>query len=330
MANDIGKVRPLSSGTVKETDVPDGLGLTCAVTSAKGPRDAMEDAHTIVVPFAGIRGQGLFGVFDGHGGKEAAKWCSKNFPRCLLNALRENQSGRVVDALEHAFHDADGQLEQTWAESDGEKDSGSTAVVAFLRLEEEDGGQSFAPSKQPLAKVLPRAPKTHDGNAAPDPRGAVMPPADVSRVLYCANVGDARAVLCRGGKAIRLTYDHKASDKKEARRIKDEGGLILDGRVDGHLIPTRALGDAPFNQYVTSTPHTAEMELGEQDEFVILACDGLWDVINDEEAVDLVRGLQDPMEAAHQLLNESRCRKTGDNVTVLVVRFQDPPEEKIE
>ena len=92
-------------------------------------------------------------------------WSRSRSVQCLLNALRENRSGRVVDALEHAFHDADEQLEQMWAESDGEKDSGSTAVVAFLRLEEEDGEQSFAPSKQPLSKVLPRAPRTHDGNA---------------------------------------------------------------------------------------------------------------------------------------------------------------------
>lgn len=74
---------------------------------------------------------------------------------------------------------------------------------------------------------------------------------------------------------MRLTYDHKASDKREAARIEKEGGTIEDGRVDGVLIPTRALGDPEMNHYVTSNPYTTEIELGDSDEVLILACDGV-------------------------------------------------------
>ncbi|KAI9068257.1 protein serine/threonine phosphatase 2C [Trametes sanguinea] len=309
-----------------EEAAPKELAFSCAVLSMKGPRDSMEDAHSIVVPFAGVHGQGLFAIFDGHGGKKAAKWCSRNFPRCLLGALRENKSAEVVDALKAAFQDADAQLEQQWAESDGKMDSGTTAVVAFLRVEDASGEQSFLPSDyDPLGTAVPSARGSTIKRSGSD--DVFTPPANAcSRVLYCANVGDARAVLCRGGKAARLTYDHTTQDKKEVERIENEGGVISEGRVDGRLIPTRALGDAEYNQYVIGTPYTTEMEITKKDEFVILACDGLWDVMEDQEAVDLVRGTEDPAEAAQMLLNEAKRRHTSDNVTVLLVRLRDPPK----
>lgn len=102
-----------------------------------------------------------------------------------------------------------------------------------------------------------------------------MPPTNVRRVLYCANAGDARGVLCRAGKAVRLTYDHKGSDKQEAKRITDAGGFVMSGRVNGVLNVTRSLGDSSMKEFVVGSPYTTETELSEQDEFLILACDGV-------------------------------------------------------
>ena len=102
-----------------------------------------------------------------------------------------------------------------------------------------------------------------------------MPPENVRRVLYCANAGDARGVLCRAGKAVRLTYDHKGSDKQEAKRITDAGGFVMSGRVNGVLNVTRSLGDSSMKEFVVGSPYTTETELSEQDEFLILACDGV-------------------------------------------------------
>jgi len=98
---------------------------------------------------------------------------------------------------------------------------------------------------------------------------------NLRRVLYCANAGDARGVLCRGGKAIRLTYDHKGSDKQEAKRIMDAGGFVMSGRVNGVLAVTRSLGDSSMKEFVVGSPYTTETELYDEDEFVILACDGV-------------------------------------------------------
>ena len=62
-----------------ESSFSDEYGFKCAVAEAKGPRRFMEDAHSVVVPFAGVHGQGFFAIFDGHAGKQAAEWCGQNF-----------------------------------------------------------------------------------------------------------------------------------------------------------------------------------------------------------------------------------------------------------
>lgn len=103
----------------------------------------------------------------------------------------------------------------------------------------------------------------------------VTAPANSRRVLYTANAGDARGVLCRAGKAVRLTYDHKGSDKQEAKRITDAGGFVMSGRVNGVLAVTRSLGDSSMKEFVVGSPYTTETELCEEDELLILACDGV-------------------------------------------------------
>ena len=94
--------------------------------------------------------------------------------------------------------------------------------------------------------------------------------------LYTANVGDARIILCRSGKALRLSYDHKGSDENEGKRITNAGGLILNNRVNGVLAVTRALGDTYMKDLVTGHPYTTETVIQpELDEFIIIACDGV-------------------------------------------------------
>lgn len=143
----------------------------------------------------------------------------------------------------------------------------------------------------------------------------------IRRVLYTANVGDARAVLCRGGKAVRLTYDHKGSDAQEAKRIMDAGGFVMNNRVNGVLAVTRSLGDAAMKDFVVGAPYTTETTLSDQDSFLIVACDGLWDVADDQDAVDLIRDEEDPQVAAARLLQHALSNFSTDNTSVMVVRF---------
>lgn len=143
----------------------------------------------------------------------------------------------------------------------------------------------------------------------------------VRRVLYTANVGDARAVLCRRGHAVRLTYDHKASDAQEAKRITDAGGFVMNNRVNAVLAVTRSLGDSAMKEFVVGAPYTTETTLTDEDTFLIVACDGLWDVVEDQDAVDLVREAIDPQEAANRLLAHALRNFSTDNTSVMVIRF---------
>merc|ERR1719191_184319 len=117
-----------------------------------------------------------------------------------------------------------------------------------------------------------------------------------NRVIYTAHLGDSRAVMARGGSATRLTSmtDHKATDPLEAKRVIEAGGQIINDRVNGMLAMTRALGDHLLkmptlpNDVVSNVPDITSTDLSPQDTFVIVACDGLWDVMNDQQAVELV------------------------------------------
>ncbi|VVT49463.1 uncharacterized protein SAPINGB_P002282 [Magnusiomyces paraingens] len=148
-------------------------------------------------------------------------------------------------------------------------------------------------------------------------------PSSRNRVLYTANVGDSRIVLCRGGRAFRLSYDHKGSDAVEAARITAAGGLMIANRVNGMLAVTRALGDRYMKSLVSGSPYTTRTVLGPTDEFIIVACDGLWDVCTDQQAVDLARDIMDPKEAARTLVRHAIEAYSSDNVTCMVIRL-DP------
>eukprot|EP00158_Paraphelidium_tribonemae_P002591 Partr_v1_DN25501_c0_g1_i2_m20481 putative phosphatase 2C len=141
------------------------------------------------------------------------------------------------------------------------------------------------------------------------------------RVLYCANAGDARAVLARSDKAIRMTYDHKGSDPQEIKRIIESGGFIMNSRVNGVLAVTRSLGDISMKDLIVSNPYTTQITLDGDDEFLILACDGVWDVMADQEAVDLIRHIRDPQEAAEAMVKQALDAHSTDNISCMVIRF---------
>jgi protein phosphatase PTC1 len=153
--------------------------------------------------------------------------------------------------------------------------SSSSRIRKALRL----GGSSNKPASSSISdSSSPTTSQISVGEEILIP--ITIPPSDSRRVLYSANAGDARGVLCRAGKAVRLTYDHKGSDKQEAKRITDAGGFVVSGRVNGVLAVTRALGDSSMKEFVVGAPYTTETELCEEDEFLILACDGVSDLLS--------------------------------------------------
>jgi protein phosphatase PTC1 len=139
------------------------------------------------------------------------------------------------------------------------------------------------------------------------------------RILYAANAGDARAVLNRNGKALRLSYDHKGSDESETKRIVDAGGFVVLNRVNGILAVTRSLGDHAMKDYVIGDPHLTEIKLEPTDTHVVIACDGLWDVASDQEVVDLVLQESDAQKMSEKLLVHALKNGSTDNISVMVV-----------
>lgn len=142
--------------------------------------------------------------------------------------------------------------------------------------------------------------------------------------LYVANVGDSRVVLSKNGKAVRLTVDHRPNDPDEQRRVKDAGGHIINQRVNAILAVTRAIGDVYLQPIVTSDPHTCFTSLSTSagDEFLIIACDGIWDVVSDQDAVDLIKDEQDPRVASVKLRDHAYSTGSTDNISVAVVRLR--------
>lgn len=139
------------------------------------------------------------------------------------------------------------------------------------------------------------------------------------RYLYAANAGDARAVLNRNGQALRLSYDHKGSDEAETKRIMDAGGFVVLHRVNGILAVTRSLGDHAMKDYVIGDPHLMEVKLEPTDTHVIIACDGLWDVISDQEAIDLIVPEKKAQDMSAKLLTYALKNGSTDNVSVMVL-----------
>lgn len=287
-------------------DPCEGLSFSVGVAETRNGkfRRTMEDVHTYVANFAERLDWGYFGVFDGHAGKETARWAGAHLHELIYKSIQREDHMDMRETLNEAFVEADKQL----TVMNGAGQSGSTAAVAVIRweVEGEAHGEADAPER---SDVQPSG--THFD---------FVPTLKHKRMLYTANAGDSKIVLARGGAPVCLTYEHKGTDAREARRIAQAGGLVLGGRVNGILAVTRSLGDVALKEWVLGTPYTTSVEITPQDDYVVIACDGLWDVCTDAKAVSLCAG-KDAQKAAECLVRYALENNTTDNVTVLVVKL---------
>ncbi|XP_048425200.1 probable protein phosphatase 2C 27 [Pyrus x bretschneideri] len=157
--------------------------------------------------------------------------------------------------------------------------------------------------------------------------------------MLIANAGDCRAVLGRRVRAIELSKDHKPNCASERVRIEKLGGVVFDGHLNGQLSVARALGDWHVKDMkgskgslcpLSAEPELEEIILSEEDEFLILGCDGLWDVMSSQCAVTMARKElmihNDPERCSRELVREALKRNSCNNLTVVVVCFSaDPP-----
>merc|ERR1712098_519029 len=151
------------------------------------------------------------------------------------------------------------------------------------------------------------AEKSVEAATAADHVGCTANVVLVQRDQYvCANSGDSRAVLCRSGRVVELSHDHKPNHPIEKDRIEAAGGYVetistgarTHYRVNGNLNLSRAIGDLeykkrtdlpPEEQIICATPDIIVESATPADEFIVLACDGVWDVLSNEEVAEFVR-----------------------------------------
>ena len=306
-----------------DKEVHRGEDERCAygVASMQGWRTSMEDAHSAILELEPHGGCAWFAVFDGHGGKEVAKYCALR----LHTAFAQHPAyaaGQLEEALVASFFAMDDQIRS---------ESGRRELQALA----EEGLGEAPDGRRELDDM-------EDGEA----RGSTSCAGCTSvvavikgGVLYVANAGDSRAVLCRAeGISEDLSVDHKPTLETEKARILAAGGFVADGRVKGSLALSRAIGDLEFKQtpgigpeaqMVTALPDVRTEALRKGDEFLLLACDGIWDVMSSQAAVQFVRGRLgagvQPQEVAASLCDACMAPDTHgvglgcDNMSVVIV-----------
>lgn len=153
--------------------------------------------------------------------------------------------------------------------------------------------------------------------------------------LNVMNLGDCRCVVCNNNIAIPLTKDHKPDKPEEEHRIKQIGGEIVydgyDWRI-GDLSVSRAFGDISNEPYISCEPDLFEYMVTSKDKFLILGCDGIWDVMGNQEAVDFVlkscydigtgKKKKENINMAKKLADRSIDLGSTDNISVIVVFFR--------
>ncbi|KAG2531734.1 hypothetical protein JM18_000999 [Phytophthora kernoviae] len=141
--------------------------------------------------------------------------------------------------------------------------------------------------------------------------------------IFVAHAGDSRAVLVhRSGKVSVLTSDHKPNRPDERRRIQELGGSVVFWgvwRVEGILAVSRAIGDRMLKPFVVAEPEVKKFTRTESDHYVVIASDGVWDTISNDDAAQLALKHDDPQVAAQHIMEEAYARGSLDNISVMVV-----------
>jgi len=150
--------------------------------------------------------------------------------------------------------------------------------------------------------------------------------------IYVTSIGDSQCLLCKAKKPVVLSTQHSPWLMEEKNRIEREGGTVTNGRVNGKLAVSRAIGDILFKdretlgpKYVTPEPDVEIIDITPDMQFLILACDGLWDVVKNEVAINFVsRRLSESMHVetiVKELVNYAIEIGSKDNVSIILVRF---------
>ncbi|KAI3524969.1 hypothetical protein L1887_03640 [Cichorium endivia] len=307
--------------------------------SVCGKRPEMEDAVATVpqfmkIPVKMLAGDRLinglnsnlndltahfFGVYDGHGGSQVANYCRDR----VHIALEEEIKVMKQELVKGTMNDT---VQVQWEKA---------FTNSFQKVDDEVGGKSTGIIDSSMVSSEPIAPETVGSTAVV----ALI----CSSHIIVANCGDSRAVLYRGKEAIPLSTDHKPNREDEYARIEAAGGKVIQWnghRVFGVLAMSRSIGDAYLKPWIIAEPEVTFTARAREDECLILASDGLWDVMSNEEACQVAKkriliwhkknggaplergvgGVDPAAQAAADYLSMLALQKgSKDNISVIVV-----------
>ena len=277
----------LTPVTDKVTSTFRANDIIAGISEMQGFRNSMEDTH-IATTIPSAPDHTLFAVFDGHCGDAAAKFAEKHF----VDVLSQSAEWLTYLATKSPVHLTDA-LTNCFIRVDTDMrndptifDSGCTAVVVIV------------------TPVL----------------------------IVCANAGDSRAVMSQFAMRhpIALSHDHKPENPDEMARITTNGGYVQNGRVNGNLAVSRGFGDfelKPEKPLVSCLPEfEVHIRNHDQDELIIVACDGLWDVFSNEGAIYeardiLAEGETEMSLVAEEMLDQALNKGSNDNISAIVVKL---------
>lgn len=294
-----GKHSPRFTTVTSHSTKKNCVGLQYGEYWVQGKRPSMEDAHSAVLDAAHLRlprkrhpqkdhsessSFAFFGIFDGHGGPRAAEFVAANlFPYLQAEKLKHTDTRSALDSALRQVEDAWMKVAEKEKATDGT--CAAVAVIDGLRL-------------------------------------------------VAASIGDSELVLSRNGQAYAVCEVHNPSrNEEEANRIKEEGGTldrkrmrVLDPEGERSLALSRTIGDLKFKQKrtgVIAEPQIAEYTLQAGDEFLLIGCDGVWDVVQHQEAVDLCANLlrheKKPHEVAKELVEYAFSKGSTDNISACII-----------
>lgn len=298
-----------SPRTEKQTATVQNAALTCAASDMQGWRMTMEDARISQLDIA--PGTSVFGVFDGHGGSEVALFVAKHYTAELL-ASRDFQAADKTRLLQNSFL----RMDELILAPEGQKE--------LVRIQ----------------RNLPEDAQLPNQNADSMAGCTAVVALVEGRRIWVANAGDSRCILGRAGRPVEMSMDHKPELPEEYARIIAAGGMVEDGRVMGNINLSRSIGDfeykrgnmPPSQQIVTAFPEVKHAELTLDTDFMVLACDGIWDMVTNEQCAQFIYDRLKDGLALERIVEEllDHCLATDivssaglgcDNMTCMIIKF---------
>jgi len=309
----------------------------------KGWRTRMEDAF-VAVSNLGVGSdvasdRALFAIFDGHGGEEVALFCQRHFPEQVKNLLQKRVSSAAL--FTQAFDAMDDLLRLPESAEELRCLSRGSHLLDKDQLE----------CNSPVKDYCNGHGCENQGQGGQHPADKVGSTALAilltAESVVCGNAGSSGAVLCRGGNAVELSFNHKPSLREERRRIEEAGAILVqpsrmdchrprEPRINGSLSISRSIGDFAYKgqagcardrQAVICTPDVQSIALGPEDEFLVLASDGVWEMKSSSDVCDFIRSrlpfsklekiVEDLLDDC--LAHTPRSRRGCDNMTCIVV-----------